>query len=87
MYKIEKEVAPFIVNCRLAWEQIEDMMNEFNFLKGEGWQYDPHHITSDRILRASSWDYIHDNKLELKKLANQEGWISNSIGQNSSEVL
>lgn len=50
------------------------MIKEFGFEKGEKWKYDPHHIISNKRLEISFASYIHESRLEIEKMENQETW-------------
>lgn len=58
-FKLEQIMGPYIVNNRQALKQVEEMMKELGLNKGERWQYDPHHIISDKRMKIIFAPFTH----------------------------
>jgi hypothetical protein len=49
-FKLNKEVGPFIVNTRSTLQVTTKMLSTPGLQHGEPWNYDPHGITSAKII-------------------------------------
>ena len=78
LFKLPRTVGPLIVNTIQSIEEAQKMLNDMHLLLEDKWAYDPYHVISNRRLENGYSPFVHESRLEVKKLENG-GLISTSV--------
>ena len=70
-FKVPITLGPFTVKHKSAVELIDDIMACFGFQEEPSFQYDPHHIISNKRKKQKRSRYDHKGTYEMEKMDNK----------------